>query len=174
MTVLRNKAKGLGESGAAETSHSFESGSDRPRTNPWVTGDRVKAHAFFQLTIAEIAAVLGCEPAAIFLFVDQLQEGREAGKAAILKALTDNAVVQQNVRAQLFLFHAEIRSAALASAEAKRAQEARYYAMTREEWDETILQVIARFGIDVMFPEEMKQIRAERGLSAPNGKPNTD
>ncbi|MCU1307055.1 MAG: hypothetical protein JWN45_1750 [Acidobacteriaceae bacterium] len=126
-----------------------------------------KGACFFQLTIEEIAAVLGCEPAAIFPFVDQLQEGREAGKPAILKALTDNAVVQQNVRAHLFLFHAEIRSAALASAEAKRAQEARYYAMTQEGWDETILQFIARLGIDVMFPEEMKQIRAERGCLRP-------
>src|SRR4051812_5362012 len=91
----------------------------------WVTGERVKAHAFFQLSVEEIAAVLGCEPDALIPFADKVQEGRQAGRAAILKALTDNAIVHQNVRAQLFLHHAEIRSAALARAQARREREAR-------------------------------------------------
>src|SRR6266446_6144648 len=127
MTVLRNKAKRKDALGPAGTSRSVASGIDRPRTNPWVTGNRVKAHAFFQLTMEEIAAVLGCEPAAISLFTDKLREGREAGKAAILRALTDNAVVHENVRAQLFLYNAQIRSAALARAKAKEAELVRFY-----------------------------------------------
>jgi hypothetical protein len=142
--------------------------------NPWVTGDRVRAHAFFQLTVAEIAAVLGCEPATILPFADKVQEGREAGKAAILKALNDNAFVHENVRAQLFLYHAQIRSAALAAAEAKSAKLARFFAMTSQEREQQVVETMERLGIDNMWPEEMKQIRAERGLPQPNGNPKAE
>jgi hypothetical protein len=183
MSILRNKAKSRGASPAAETgeresvigdTRPAESGISRANTHRGITGDRVRALAFCQLSMAEIAAVLGCDAALIVPFAEICRQGREAGREALLNALTLNAVVHQNLRAQLFLHKAQIRSAALAAAEARKARERRFYTMTSEEREQEVVRIFERFGIDKMCPEEMKQIRAERGLPQANGKPKAD